>query len=333
MGVGPGRHLDSPLIAAMSFEVSFSDVPLPTIIVIFLNSTRSPALTLVSVLISLLSTSAGLCYVLPTVNPSHVAPSCAKQFKCAAINSRDTFHLSREELESALAETAAADDPYLGVQISKSFDGIPYSGTTVARRGNLTSVCVFLLAVRPPCVVSTTIIILALVILFIPLVIVLPMSLSPAACLFQVYYSDADTEEMDATDLERFLDPSPRLGATIPPRFTRDTWVVTWRRWGTSEPPCLVSRTGGDGMNEAYACTYPPCKTIMQGGKECVHCEAVREFLLVGSVDGDYPTNITSDGELDLTPARYPLEPPSIGVPSGFPAQVFRQVALLTRPA
>ena len=138
------------------------------------------------------------------------------------------------------------------------------------------------------------------------------------ACVLQVYYSDADTEEMEAKDLERFFDPSSRqVGATpIPPRFTRDTWVVNWSRWGTSEPPCLVSRTGGDGMNEAYACTYPPCKTIISGGTECVHCEAVRNFL-----------GYTSDGEeLALTPARYPLEPPSIGVPSGFPAQLFRQV-------
>jgi hypothetical protein len=166
------------------------------------------------------------------------------------------------------------------------------------------------------------------------------------------YPGDVDGEELDDRELERFTTtvpagvggnntevlsgadtrlftaassaPSPASPSTAPPpifiplRFTRDTWLVSWRMGKKDETPCLVARTGGDGLAEAYECTNQGCKPILDDGGVCIHCHAVSmnglsERLLSGR----------------LEPHPIPLPP---DVPEAMCTGQFRQVWWLIAP-
>lgn len=100
--------------------------------------------------------------------------------------------------------------------------------------------------------------------------------------LYKVVYTDGDAEELDEEELQRFLVPATDPGVLqmrstgLPPRFTRDTWVVVTRS-GNKEEYCIVFRVGGSQTPERLACLHQVCSSGECPGPECIHLAAVRE--------------------------------------------------------
>ena len=107
------------------------------------------------------------------------------------------------------------------------------------------------------------------------------MSFRPST-FYKVVYTDDDAEELDEDELQDLRVPADEdevgpLGATgLPPRFTRDTWVVVTRP-GNKEEYCIVYRIGGSQTPERFACLHEVCSSGERPGPECIHLAAVRQ--------------------------------------------------------